>query len=126
MSAKSRLFQRGLEFRDAEAKAMNNAYCRFVHRASTQDHAKMSTILHMNVIGNPGVPRTDSELSSAKRPMEAHSNSSRTQSIPMARSSVIGDVVSPGTHVGRDVLALLAFAWEGKFLLGALRGFVAT
>ena len=39
---------------------------------------------------------------------------------------VIGDVVSPDTHVGKDVLALLAFAWEGKFLLGALRGLVAT
>ena len=54
------------------------------------------------------------------------SKEDRGELIALARSSVIGDIVSPGTHVGRDVLALLAFAWEGKFLLGALRGFVAT
>jgi SAM-dependent methyltransferase len=39
---------------------------------------------------------------------------------------VIGDVISPDTHIGKDILALLAFAWEGKFLLDALRDLVAT
>ena len=68
MSAKSRSFRRGLEFRDAVAKAMNNVYCRFVRLASHQDPAKMPAMLRMNVIASPGVPMIDSELWSAMSP----------------------------------------------------------
>ncbi len=46
----------------AAIMAMNNVYYRSVHLASNQEYAKMPARLRMNVIGNPGVPKTDFEL----------------------------------------------------------------
>ena len=46
----------------ATVMAMNNVYYRAVHLASNKEYAKMPARLRMNVIGSPGVPRTDFEL----------------------------------------------------------------
>ena len=46
----------------ATIMAMNNVYYRFVHLASNAEYQKMPAKLRMNVIGNPGVPKTDFEL----------------------------------------------------------------
>lgn len=46
----------------ATIMAMNNVYYRFVHLASNKDYATMPARLRMNVIGNPGVDKTDFEL----------------------------------------------------------------
>jgi alkyl hydroperoxide reductase subunit D len=46
----------------ASIMAMNNVYYRFVHLATNKAYAKMPAKLRMNVIGNPGVPKTDFEL----------------------------------------------------------------
>jgi len=42
--------------------AMNNVYYRFVHLSSNKEYGTMPAKLRMNVIGNPGVPKTDFEL----------------------------------------------------------------
>ena len=41
---------------------MNNIYYRFVHLVGNPDYATLPAKLRMNVIGNPGVPKTDFEL----------------------------------------------------------------
>jgi alkyl hydroperoxide reductase subunit D len=46
----------------AAIMGMNNVYYRFVHLAENPDYAKLPARLRMNVIGNPGVPKTDFEL----------------------------------------------------------------
>ena len=46
----------------ASIMAMNNIYYRFVHLASNQTYHTMPAKLRMNVIGNPGVEKTDFEL----------------------------------------------------------------
>lgn len=46
----------------AAIMAMNNIYYRFVHLASNREYATMPARLRMNVIGNPGVDKTDFEL----------------------------------------------------------------
>ncbi|WP_020175737.1 carboxymuconolactone decarboxylase family protein [Methyloferula stellata] len=46
----------------ASIMAMNNVYYRFVHLATNKAYAKMPAKLRMNVIGNPGVSKTDFEL----------------------------------------------------------------
>ncbi|MGO4869461.1 MAG: carboxymuconolactone decarboxylase family protein [Roseiarcus sp.] len=46
----------------AAVMAMNNVYYRAVHLASNKEYAKMPARLRMNVIGSPGVPRSDFEL----------------------------------------------------------------
>ena len=46
----------------AAVMAMNNVYYRAVHLASNKEYAKMPARLRMNVIANPGVPKTDFEL----------------------------------------------------------------
>lgn len=46
----------------ASIMAMNNVYYRSVHLASNKEYAKMPARLRMNVIGNPGVPKTDFEM----------------------------------------------------------------
>ncbi len=46
----------------AAIMAMNNVYYRSVHLASNREYAKMPARLRMNVIGSPGVPKTDFEL----------------------------------------------------------------
>jgi alkyl hydroperoxide reductase subunit D len=46
----------------ASIMAMNNVYYRFVHLASNKTYVKMPAKLRMNVIGNPGVPKSDFEL----------------------------------------------------------------
>ncbi len=42
--------------------AMNNIYYRFVHLASNHTYQMMQAKLRMNIIGNPGVDKTDFEL----------------------------------------------------------------
>jgi alkyl hydroperoxide reductase subunit D len=42
--------------------AMNNVYYRFVHLASNKAYGKLPAKLRMNIIANPGVPKTDFEL----------------------------------------------------------------
>jgi len=42
--------------------AMNNVYYRFVHLASNPEYKTMAARLRMNVIGNPGVDKSDFEL----------------------------------------------------------------
>jgi hypothetical protein len=49
---------------------MNNVFFRLIHRASNQDHAKMSDKLRMHVIGDRGIPITHSELWSAMSPFD--------------------------------------------------------
>jgi alkyl hydroperoxide reductase subunit D len=46
----------------AAIMGMNNVYYRFVHLADNPDYATLPARLRMNVIGNPGVPKTDFEL----------------------------------------------------------------
>lgn len=46
----------------AAIMGMNNIYYRFVHLASNKDYQTMQAKLRMNVIGNPGVEKTDFEL----------------------------------------------------------------
>lgn len=46
----------------AAVMAMNNVYYRFVHLASNQTYHTLPAKLRMNVIGNPGVDKTDFEL----------------------------------------------------------------
>jgi lipoyl-dependent peroxiredoxin subunit D len=46
----------------ASIMAMNNVYYRFLHLASNKEYAKMPARLRMNVIGNPGVEKSDFEL----------------------------------------------------------------
>jgi alkyl hydroperoxide reductase subunit D len=46
----------------AAMMAMNNVYYRAVHLAANKEYAKMPARLRMNVIGSPGVPKTDFEL----------------------------------------------------------------
>ena len=42
--------------------AMNNIYYRFLHIVGNDEYAKLPAKLRMNVIGNPGVDKTDFEL----------------------------------------------------------------
>jgi lipoyl-dependent peroxiredoxin subunit D len=46
----------------AAVMAMNNIYYRFVHLSSNDAYGTMPAKLRMNVIGNPGVDKTDFEL----------------------------------------------------------------
>lgn len=46
----------------ASIMAMNNVYYRFAHLVSNEAYRKMPARLRMNVIGNPGVDKTDFEL----------------------------------------------------------------
>jgi alkyl hydroperoxide reductase subunit D len=46
----------------AAIMGMNNVYYRFVHLAGNPDYTTLPARLRMNVIGNPGVPKTDFEL----------------------------------------------------------------
>lgn len=46
----------------AAIMGMNNIYYRFVHLASNKEYQTMPAKLRMNVIGNPGVEKTDFEL----------------------------------------------------------------
>ncbi|MCA6104628.1 carboxymuconolactone decarboxylase family protein [Bradyrhizobium australafricanum] len=46
----------------ASVMAMNNVYYRFVHLASNPEYKTMPPRLRMNVIGNPGVDKSDFEL----------------------------------------------------------------
>jgi alkyl hydroperoxide reductase subunit D len=41
---------------------MNNIYYRFVHLVGNDEYGKLPARLRMNVIGNPGVDKTDFEL----------------------------------------------------------------
>src|SRR5690606_16827200 len=41
---------------------MNNVYYRFVHLVENPEYAKLPARLRMNVLGNPGVDKTDFEL----------------------------------------------------------------
>jgi alkyl hydroperoxide reductase subunit D len=46
----------------AAIMAMNNVYYRFVHLAKNKEYQTLPAKLRMNVIGNPGVEKTDFEL----------------------------------------------------------------
>ncbi|MEM7680128.1 MAG: carboxymuconolactone decarboxylase family protein [Pseudomonadota bacterium] len=46
----------------AAIMGMNNVYYRFVHLASNKEYQTMPAKLRMNIIGNPGVEKTDFEL----------------------------------------------------------------
>ena len=46
----------------ATIMGMNNVYYRFVHLVDNADYGTLPARLRMNVIGNPGVPKTDFEL----------------------------------------------------------------
>jgi alkyl hydroperoxide reductase subunit D len=46
----------------AAVMGMNNIYYRFVHLVSDGDYGRMPARLRMNVLRNPGVPKTDFEL----------------------------------------------------------------
>ncbi|WP_375779001.1 carboxymuconolactone decarboxylase family protein [Bradyrhizobium sp. ma5] len=46
----------------ASVMAMNNVYYRFVHLVSNPEYKTMPPRLRMNVIGNPGVDKSDFEL----------------------------------------------------------------
>jgi alkyl hydroperoxide reductase subunit D len=46
----------------ASIMGMNNIYYRFVHLVDNDEYGKLPARLRMNVIGNPGVPKTDFEL----------------------------------------------------------------
>ena len=46
----------------AAVMGMNNIYYRFVHLVDDGDYARMPARLRMNVLRNPGVPKTDFEL----------------------------------------------------------------
>lgn len=62
--AKPKLSAEALEATKAAASimAMNNIYYRFVHLASSDDYKTMPAKLRMNVIGKPGIDKTDFEL----------------------------------------------------------------
>lgn len=46
----------------ASIMAMNNVYYRFLHLVGDEEYARMPANLRMNVIGRPGVEKTDFEL----------------------------------------------------------------
>lgn len=46
----------------AAIMGMNNVYYRFVHLVGNDEYSKLPAKLRMNVIGNPGVDKTDFEL----------------------------------------------------------------
>ena len=46
----------------AAIMGMNNVYYRFVHLVGNDEYGKLPAKLRMNVIGNPGVDKTDFEL----------------------------------------------------------------
>ena len=46
----------------AAIMGMNNVYYRFVHLVENPDYATLPAKLRMNVIGNPGIAKTDFEL----------------------------------------------------------------
>ncbi len=46
----------------ASIMGMNNIYYRFTHLVGNDEYAKLPARLRMNVIGNPGVDKTDFEL----------------------------------------------------------------
>ncbi len=46
----------------ASIMGMNNVYYRFVHLASAKEYKTLPAKLRMNIIGNPGVDKTDFEL----------------------------------------------------------------
>ncbi|HEU4618544.1 MAG TPA: carboxymuconolactone decarboxylase family protein [Gammaproteobacteria bacterium] len=46
----------------AAIMGMNNIYYRFTHLVGNDEYANLPTKLRMNVIGHPGVPKTDFEL----------------------------------------------------------------
>jgi len=46
----------------AAIMGMNNVYYRFVHLVGNDDYGTLPARLRMNVIGNPGIDRTDFEL----------------------------------------------------------------
>jgi alkyl hydroperoxide reductase subunit D len=46
----------------ASIMGMNNVYYRFLHLVANDEYAKLPARLRMNVIGNPGVDKTDFEL----------------------------------------------------------------
>ena len=46
----------------AAVMGMNNVYYRFVHLVGDDEYGKLPAKLRMNVIGNPGVDKTDFEL----------------------------------------------------------------
>jgi alkyl hydroperoxide reductase subunit D len=46
----------------AAIMGMNNVYYRFVHLVGNDEYGKLPAKLRMNVIGNPGIDKTDFEL----------------------------------------------------------------
>ena len=46
----------------ATIMGMNNGYYRFTHLVGNDEYAKLPARLRMNVIGNPGIDKTDFEL----------------------------------------------------------------
>lgn len=46
----------------AAIMGMNNVYYRFTHLVDNEEYAKLPARLRMNVIGNPGIDKTDFEL----------------------------------------------------------------
>ena len=48
----------------ASIMAMNNVYYRFIHLVSDKEYQSMPAHLRMNVVGNPGIEKTDFELMS--------------------------------------------------------------
>src|SRR5690606_1882598 len=46
----------------ASIMGMNNVYYRFTHLVGNDEYSKLPAKLRMNVIGNPGVDKTDFEL----------------------------------------------------------------
>ena len=46
----------------ASIMGMNNVYYRFVHLVGNDEYARLAARLRMNVIGNPGIDKTDFEL----------------------------------------------------------------
>ena len=46
----------------AAIMGMNNIYYRFVHLVGNEEYGKLPAKLRMNVIGNPGIDKTDFEL----------------------------------------------------------------
>lgn len=46
----------------ASIMGMNNVYYRFMHLVGNDEYSKLPAKLRMNVIGNPGVDKTDFEL----------------------------------------------------------------
>ena len=64
LQAQNHLSEKEIEAAKAAAiiMAMNNVYYRFVHLASDKSYAAMPAKLRMNVIGNPGIDKTNFEL----------------------------------------------------------------